>query len=239
VTLLLASLGDWSDVAGIAGAVIGIVGLGFVVVQLRSAAAAARAQATIQFQQAFRDSKEARSRLLSSFPVHEESLKLVEVRGTNEDAFPKWNELRPLSKNQIADAQAVVGALNDVAQYVADGMSLRSALQQYHTIFVRAGFLLAPYIDQVNEGGAARWGVRVIELFNAGLRYHRAHPKHRGKELLLKRGDEGDALVLISNKGAGLRQHPGYVLERGWSRRVVDALAVRRATRDPERRLRR
>ena len=66
MTLLLASLGDWSDVAGIAGAVIGIVGLGFVVVQLRSAAAAARAQATIQFQQAFRDSHPARSRLLAT-----------------------------------------------------------------------------------------------------------------------------------------------------------------------------
>jgi len=236
VTLLLASLGDWSDVAGIAGAVIGIVGLGFVVVQLRSAAAAARAQATIQFQQAFRDSHPARSRLLSSFPVHEESRKQVEIRG-NKDAFPPWSKAHPLRDDQKADAVAVVGALNDVAQYVADGMSLRSALQQYHTVFVRAGFLLAPYIEQVNEDGAARWGVRVIELFNAGLRYHRAHPKHREKELLLKRGD--DALVLIDSDGAGLSRHPGYVLDRGWSRRVVDALAVRRATRGPERRLRR
>ena len=108
------------------------------------------------------------------------------IRG-NEDAFPPWSELYDLSDEEKADARAVVGALNDVAQYVADGMSLRSALQQYHTIFVRASFLLAPYIEQENERNAARWGVRVIELFNAGLRYHRAHPKHREKELLLER----------------------------------------------------
>jgi hypothetical protein len=238
VTFPLASLGDWADAAGIAGAVIGVVGLAFVVVQLRSAAAAARTQATIQFQQAFRDSRGARFRLLASFPVHAQSLGILEVRG-DEKAFPTWSELTDLSDEQKKDAHAVVNALNDVAQYVADGLSLRSALQQYHTIFVRAGFLLAPYIDKSNEGGAARWGVRVIELFNAGLRYHRAHPKHREKELLLKRDDPTGVLVLIRTDGGGLPRHRGYALERGWSRRVVDALAVRLATRGAERKLRR
>jgi len=38
-----------------------------------------------------------------------------------------------------------------VAQYVSDGLSLRSALQQYHWIFIRAGFLLAPYIDELGS----------------------------------------------------------------------------------------
>jgi hypothetical protein len=210
-----------------------------VIVQLRGAAAAARAQATIQFQQAFRESHAARSRLLKTFPVHESYKERdLDLKWCGDpDAFPTWSVPNDLTDDEKSDAEAVVGALNDVAQYVSDGLSLRSALQQYHTIFVRAGFLLAPYIDAENSANRARWGVRVIELYNAGVRYHRASPKHREKRLELRRGES--SVVLIDSNGRGVGRHRGYPVGRGWSRRIVDRLAVRFATIGAERRLRR
>lgn len=203
------SLGDWADIAGIAGAVLAVVGLGFVIVQLQSAAASSRVQATIEFQQAFLQSREARGRLLGSFPVHVDALASVQIQGDSA-AFPTWRTLSDLSGAQKQDAEAVVNALNDVAQYVVDGLPLRSALQQYHTIFVRAGFLLNPYVDARNSGIEARWGVRTIELFNAALAYHRGHPKHRHRELKLDRQDPTASIVLVGADGSGISTHQGF-----------------------------
>jgi len=233
------TLGDWADAASIAGAIVAVVGLAFVIVQLRGAAAAARAQATIQFQQAFRESKDSRTRLLQSFPVHQESLGDAATALGDDDAFATWSELGELTEAEKQDADAVINALNDVAQYVTDGLSLRSAMQQYHTVFIRAGFLVAPYIDAKNKGGRARWGVRVIELFNAALGYHRSHPKHRGKALVLSRQDPDGALVLIDNRGEGIQMHRGYPSSRSPFQRVGDRLRIRSAVRDAERTLRR
>jgi hypothetical protein len=63
---LAASLSDWSDAGAILGTIVAVLGVVLVLVQLRGAAAATRAQATIQFQQAFRESADMRGRLMRS-----------------------------------------------------------------------------------------------------------------------------------------------------------------------------
>lgn len=210
--VITAALGDWADVAGIAGTALSIAGLALVWVQLRAGSAAARAQATIQFQHAFKESSEQRNRLLASFPIHEDMLYAL-TGSRKREGFATWSDDAPPTKEQLKDATAVINALNDVAQYVADGLSLRSALQQYHQNFVRAGMLLSPLIDAQNPTGATRNGVRVIELYNAGLGYHRTNPKHRGRKLALTRtapGGERAELVLISADLGGLKPNTRY-----------------------------
>jgi hypothetical protein len=207
------SLSNWAAIAGIAAAILAMIGLLFVIIQLRGAAASSRVQATIQFQEAFHRSKDARGRFLSSFPVHADALAALQQAGCVEGsaaAFPTWRELQDLAEDQLEDAEAVVNALNDVAQYVADGLPLRSALQQYHTIFVRVGFLLNPYLDERNRGTDARWGARTVELFNAALAYHKGHPKHSGKQVKLGRKDPTGSIVLIPANGIGLVEHEGF-----------------------------
>jgi len=220
--MMLASLADSSDVAGIVGTVVALVGLVAVFVQLRGAAVASRAQATIQFQQAFHASRPARARLQETFPVHQNVLNAL-VATTDHEHFRSWRMLEDLTDDERAAAAAVVNALNDVGQHVTDGLSMRSALQQYHSIFVRAGALLGPFLDQhnaprIDASGQAhhptRYGRRVPKLFNAGLAYHRCHPKHTGKELALERKSVKDGsparIVLVDIHGGGIDEHHGY-----------------------------
>lgn len=238
-------MAEW---AGVVSAVIAVIGLGAIVVQLRGAGASSRAQATIQFQEAFRRSKEARDRLQSSFPVH---ISVVEQLASEEEhaEYCIWNERTELSADQESDAEAVVGALNDVAQYVVDGLALRSALQQYHTIFIRVGVLLLPYLEQRNARVAglpqARYGYRIVDLYNAGIAYHRIHHKHRGRELTLRRpaanGPGMARLVLLHPDGSGVVKHDGFgsesrstgprALYRGWKLRRVVKRAERKLRR--------
>jgi hypothetical protein len=211
------SLSDWGSLAGVVGGAVAIVGLIFVVVQLQGAAASARAQATIQFQEAFRSSAPARHALQASFPIHQD---VLWDRGTPEleNHLASWNDLSDLSKEQRAQATAVINAMNDVAQYVADGLSLRSALQQYHTVFIRTGVLLNRYIDDLNRplpsGKQARIGRRVPLLYNAALAYHRSNPKHAGRELVIERqstqGGGAVRLVILDEHGNGVDAHPGF-----------------------------
>jgi hypothetical protein len=231
--VLALSLSDWASIAGIAGAILAVIGLVFVIIQLRGAAASSRVQATIQFQQAFHQSREARARFLGSFPVHEDALANIHMTG-NAAAFPKWRSVDDLTKSQKADAAAVVNALNDVAQYVADGLPLYSALQQYHTIFVRAGLLLNPYLDARNSGTDARWGARTVELFNAALAYHRGHPKHSRKELRLVREDPAGSIVLVGGDGTGLSMHPGFPYPGARRRAPGDGASPRKVVRAAE-----
>ncbi|HXS33276.1 MAG TPA: tyrosine-type recombinase/integrase [Solirubrobacterales bacterium] len=65
--LVIAIVSDWTGVIAAAAAVVGLI---FVGVQSRRATAVARAQATIQFQNAFRDSSGPRRRIQQSFPIH-------------------------------------------------------------------------------------------------------------------------------------------------------------------------
>jgi len=242
---IVATLADWSDVAGIVGAVVASVALIVIVIQLRRAAALARAQATIQFQQAFRASHGARKRLLEAFPVHEDVVKTLAIPGTQSD-FRTWKHIEDLTPDERNDAHAVINALNDVAQYVVDGLSLRSALQQYHTIFVRTGVLLCPYLDELNapreERPQARYGRRVPALYNAGLAYHRCHAKHRGREIALVRPAlqrSGSArLILLDVNGHGVREHPGFADEHR-SKAVAHLRTLRGAVSAAERNLRR
>jgi hypothetical protein len=239
---MVATIADWSGVAGVA---VGAIGLVLVFLQLRSGAAAARAQATIQFQRAFRESGPARNYLMKNFPVHEDLLRTL----PDSDLTGKvrtWKTRDELSDEDRENADAVIRAMNDVAQYVADGLKLRSALQQYHTIFVRAGFLLGTYLDQKNarKGGRsqARWGRRMMDLFNAGIDYHRLSPKHKGRVLALERpatdGSGEIRLVLLDEEGRGIRKHPGFEDESG-EYRYLDEIEVRRAVGEAERRIRR
>jgi hypothetical protein len=210
LAMRLATLGDWADVSSICAAPLALVGLAFVVLQLRSTATSARAQATIAFQQAFRESRPARDQLTSSFPVHEDLL----ARYGGPDAasvFATWRSLDDLTPDQRDNARIAIAALNDVAQYVSDGLSLRSALQQYHAIFVRVGFLLYPYIKQLNSPSSPRYGVRVVELLNIGLNYHRCNPLHVGRELAIHRTSSTGVtakVVLIGVNGEGLEELP-------------------------------
>ena len=136
--------------------------------------------------------------------------------------------------------------MNDVAQYVSDGLSLRSALQQYHTIFVRAGALLWPYVRAVNAppvpDGApqARYGYRVIDLYNAGLAYQRNSPKHARRELALERGSStasNGTSISVDATGAGLQPRPGVGQpEPGGS--LTTRRRLRRTIRTAERNLR-
>jgi hypothetical protein len=247
--LPLATLADASEVAGIVGAAVAVFGLAFVWFQLRAGAAAARAQATIQFQAAFRESRAARGWLVQAFPVHESLLGAFDP-GT-EHEVRVWSDVDDLTDDDRRNAQAVIGALNDVAQYVADGLSLRSALQQYHTWFVLAGWLLNPYIGLRNAPNAtsghrpARYGLRVPLLYNAGLAYHRGNPKHQETELILRRpsvrvGGGEVRLLLVRSDGSGVSEHRGgsgdRSLPRLWSlRRWSLTFVIRHA----ERRLRR
>lgn len=236
---------DW---AGVVSAVIAVIGLGFVVVQLRAASASSRAQATIQFQSAFLRSQPARGRLQASFPIHVSVLDQLAPQGGS-DEFRTWSKLDDLSAEEIQDARVVVGALNDVAQYVVDGLALRSALQQYHTIFVRVGVLLLPFIEQENapsEGrGQARYGYRIVDLYNAGISYHRQHWKHRGRELRLVRlapdGEGKVRLVLLRADGTGVKKHDGIATTSSSEglRTLYRRWRLRRAVKQAERKLRR
>jgi hypothetical protein len=240
--LMIATVADW---AGIAGVAVGLIGVVLVILQLRSGAAATRAQATIQFQAAFLNSSPARNYLMKNFPVHEDVLSEL-ANPELASKFRTWRTLDQLSKEDRENADAVVRAMNDVAQYVADGLKLRSALQQYHTIFVRAGTLLGPYLDQRNaskEGRRqTRWGRRMMDLFNAGIDYHRFHPKHKGRELVLERpavdGDGEAKLILLDTDGQGVRAHPGFEDEVGRAA-SLDEVEMRRAVREAERKIRR
>jgi hypothetical protein len=122
-------------------------------------------------------------------------------------------------------------------------------LQQYHTIFVRVGFLLAPYIEAknaANEDGKtpAREGVRVVDLYNAGIGYHQCNPKHQGRELVLSRDAADDsgrkvALVLLNEHGRGVLAVPTF--EEDGTRGTVEDLGpatVRKVVRRAERALR-
>lgn len=238
---ITAALGDWADAAGITGTVLSLFGLGLVWIQLRAGSAAARAQATIQFQQAFRESSEQRNRLLNSFPIHEDMLYALTGSKTL-DGFATWSSPADLTDQQKKDATAVINALNDVAQYVADGLSLRSALQQYHQNFVRAGMLLSPLIDFRNPSGATRNGVRVIELYNAGLGYHRTNGKHRDRKLVLtrKRPGQADVALVLIDAGSGLRPNTRYdPPPPRWRLWAPGPPSVRRVVRTAERNLRR
>ena len=208
LTATVIDVAAWATViAAVLSITIALVGLGFVILQLRGANAAARAQATIAFQAAFKESQPARRRLLRSFPIHVSLLaKELDVDPTQ---VATWSSLSDLCGEQREAATAVVNALNDVVQYVADGLALKSALQQYHVPFVQAGFLLAPYIEALNTPDGARRptriGVRVIDLRNAALGYHLCHPKHHERELKLTRpaidGSRDVVLRLVQGTG--------------------------------------
>ncbi len=210
---------DWLGVAGVTVAGGGLIA---VMVQLRKASAVSRATATIQFQRAFKDSRGARKRLLETFPIHEDLLEVLATPETRSD-FRTWKSLKDLTPQERDEAEAVTNAMNDVAQYVADGLSLRSALQQYHTIFVRTGVLLFPYLNAYNAPhngrSQSRYGRRVVMLYNAGLAYHRAHPKHKRRELVLKRRSVRDSqwvrLVLVDTNGTGAQEQRGFEDEDG------------------------
>jgi hypothetical protein len=238
-------MAEW---AGVISAVIAVIGLGFVAVELRRASAATRAQATIQFQAAFFRSQEARGRLQASFPLHESVLEELPESERDKD-FRTWKELSELTDQERRDAEIVIGAMNDVAQYVVDGLALRSALQQYHTIFVRAGFLLLPYLSLRNapvEGKPqARYGFRMADLYNAGISYHRYHWKHRGRDLALVRpagaGPGQVRLTLLGTRGDGIKEHPGFG-EDAKSKNTTSLAQLwmlRRVVRRAERHLRR
>lgn len=240
----LAKLDDLAAVAGIAGTCVAIVGLIFVIVQLRQAAASARAQATIQFQQAFRNSQPARRQFLQGFPLHRSLERLVPE--DERDKWAWWTSFDDdVSPDQKKHAEAVINALNDVAQYVADGLSLRSALQQYHVIFVQAGALLNPVIEAWNaphEGvPPTRRGVRIVELYNAALAYHRSHWKHAGKQIAITRpslnGTGEVSVVLVGSVWDDIEPYEGFDPQSAGG--FLSRWSVTKAVRGAQRRLRR
>jgi hypothetical protein len=245
---ILAALDSWASVSGIVGGAAALFGVPLIVIQLRQAALAARAQATIQFQDAFRRSSEARGALQATFPLHTSVLTSLAKddadRARLAAQFGEWNDSMPLTDEQERHARQVINALNDVAQYVADGLSMKSALQQYHSIFVRVGVLLYPLIeldnclpgdvtginrDDANREKPTRRGIRILELMNGGLRYHRFHPKHAGRELKLTRDAGKAVLVLIpqDNPNKGLQERPNHMPTSWWDKWSSQAIRER------------
>ncbi len=176
-----------------------------------------RAQATMLFQERFKESQDARRLIFREFPVH---TSLVAAIGQVEpDALKKgkvdtWDEIGELSEDDIALAEQVINAFNDIAQYVVDGLELRSALQQYHLPIMRVGALLNPYLAQKNAAKDGqrklRVGRRIPILYNASLAYHRCHHKHCGRRVGLLRTTPDDReeidLVFFDGDRGGVQQ---------------------------------
>lgn len=246
--LLHANLSDSASWATIFATFLAIIGLGLVFYQLRVNARQERAQTTIQFQGRFKESSGPRGYLLSQFPLHRSLEHVMDedfAKLEREGKIRVWEQLEDLTRDDKASAEAVIGALNDVAQYVADGMGMRSALQQYHTIFVRVGALLEPYILQRNatENGKtpARVGRRVMKLFNAGIVYHRCNPTHRPTTIWLRRiADTGEELrfKLLDSDGGGVIQFDHFPDSPNESYLITER-SLRAAINQAERRLRR
>jgi hypothetical protein len=194
-------LSDWASIASILVAALTLVGLLFVAMQLiegnraqQQQVRAQRAQATMLFQERFKESQPVRQQLFSEFPIHASLLRTAEgldIEVPDDGAIEVWESVERLSADQKRAARGVVNALNDVAQYVVDGLELHSALQQYHLVIIRVGALLNPYLEQENAVVAGRpqlrYGRRVPILYNAALAYHRCNPKHSGRPVGLKR----------------------------------------------------
>jgi hypothetical protein len=225
------SLADWGSLAGVIGAAGTLAGLGFVGFQLRVGnherhsqvqalrmqVQSLRAQATMLFQERFKESQDARRRVFREFPLH--ASLVAAMHQVDPDALSKgrvntWNEIDELSEDEIALADQVINAFNDVAQYVVDGLELRSALQQYHLPIMRVGALLNPYLAQRNAATDGqrklRVGRRIPILYNASLAYHRCHHKHSGRRVGLLRTDPVDGeridLVFFDGNRGGVRQ---------------------------------
>lgn len=225
------SLSEWASIAGIVGAAGTLVGLGFVGYQLRIGnherqfqvqalrmqVESLRAQATMLFQERFKESHKARQRVFREFPLHTSliaAMQQIDPENLPKGAVQTWSEIEELSEDQVALAEQVINAFNDVAQYVVDGLELRSALQQYHLPIMRVGALLNPYLAQKNaeKDGTKklRVGRRIPVLYNASLAYHRCHHKHSGRKVGLLRTDPDNGeeidLVFFDGDRSGVQQ---------------------------------
>jgi hypothetical protein len=225
------ALSDWGSIAGIVGAAGTLMGLGFVGYQLRVGnherqsqvqalrmqVQTLRTQATMLFQERFKESQKARRRVFREFPLHTSllvAMQQIDPGGIPDGKVQTWDEIEELSDEDVALAEEVINAFNDVAQYVVDGLELRSALQQYHLPIMRVGALLNPYLTQKNAEGDGtrklRVGRRIPILYNASLAYHRCNQKHRGREVGLLRTDPDDGrqlnLVFFDGDRGGTQQ---------------------------------
>jgi hypothetical protein len=223
VILASLDLAGWAALAGIVAACLSLVTLPAITYQLwmgnkerQSQVNSLRSTATMLFQERFKESQGARGQLFREFPLHDSLVAVMsELRpdAPPDPAFATWGEVSNLTKEQRDTAKAVINACNDVAQYVVDGLELRSALQQYHVPLLRVGALLNPYLLQVNapdaEGKVPRIGRRIPVLYNAALAYHRCHPKHKKRLLGLERappGGEAVNLLFLDAEGNGATQ---------------------------------
>jgi hypothetical protein len=224
VILASLDLAGWAAVAAIAGAVLSLVTLPVIAYQLwmgnrdrQSQVKTLRSTATMLFQERFKESQKARGELFMGFPLHDSLVAVMAELSPDappDPEFPTWTTVGELGPEQRAAAGKVINACNDVAQYVVDGLELRSALQQYHLPLLRVGALLNPYLLQINaegeNGRALRIGRRIPILYNAALAYHRCNSKHKGRPAGLERippgGGEKVALVFLDKHGDGATQ---------------------------------
>lgn len=230
----LADASGWAvaaDVAAVASIPLAATALIYVAKQIKQATELASVQASIQFQTKFKESWDSRRDVARHFPLHT-SLGAAGVFGR------EWTDLGDLSEDERRAAQAVVGAFNDVAQYVTDGLPLQSALSQYHTIFIRLGYLLIPFLEASNapdaSGRPARYGRRVPILYNAAIAYHKLHPLHAGRVVALVR--DGQRIVLLDEGMARATQFSGFPDDVSFT---IPEGSVREAVAATERLLRR
>jgi hypothetical protein len=169
------------------------------------------------FQERFKESREARGCVFREFPLHRSlvaAMQQVDPKALPKEGLPTWGEIGELSPENVALADEVINAFNDVAQYVVDGLELKSALQQYHLPIMRVGALLNPYLTQKNAAidgkRKLRIGRRIPILYNASLAYHRCHHKHSGRRVGLLRIDPATGadldLAFFDGKRAGIQQ---------------------------------
>jgi hypothetical protein len=217
-------LTDWAAIAGIAAAIGTLVTLGFVIRQLKlgnkdlqAQVRAQRSTATMLFQERFKESERARRHVFMEFPLHDslfETMCKLRPDAPPDPRLATWATCEELTKEQKAVAKTVINACNDVAQYVVDGLELRSALQQYHLPLLRVGTLLNPYLLEINaerDGQKGlRTGRRIPILYNAALAYHRCNRKHKGRPVDLQRPGPGESetvsLCFLDADGIGIEQ---------------------------------
>jgi hypothetical protein len=150
-----------------------------------------------------------RNRVLQSFPLHTDVIARypvevwkVKVDGSDlgesvnaevvnwlvesrHESVRTWNNVGDLTDEEISDASAAVGYLNDLCQMLADGTPGHFIFQQYHQIIVYMGALTVPLIYRSQGGG--RWGVRVPSLINRAAIYHQVRAIHRDTVISIRR----------------------------------------------------
>lgn len=155
----------------VAGCVV-VVGLLFARRDLRAVVATQRFTGAQAFYDMLDRSKDARKFVYNKMtrdPAHFVTLS-AEERQQAEDAVNFLNRVSYLLKNRVVPHDLV--------------------FQMTHSMLIRLGYQLQPFIEWRESQLGARWGRPAIALAERALRYHKINPLHREKSIYLERSGE-------------------------------------------------